>query len=296
MEMSEIPVVTSPAGMAAMTERWRLAGETIALVPTMGYLHEGHASLIRRAREKAGKVVVSIFVNPIQFGPNEDYASYPRDLKGDIALAAAEGADLIFAPEAAALYGPDFQTTVSVANITQGLCGASRPGHFAGVTTVVALLFNLVRPHLAVFGAKDYQQAAVIRRMSADLFFGIEIDVAPIVRESSGLALSSRNSYLSPQERAEATVLFQSLRLAEGVVRSGERDAGKVIEAMRELIDGVASSRIDYIAIVDPDSLEPVTVIDRDVRALLAVYIGTTRLIDNLRISPDPGRPEGAKY
>jgi len=285
-EMEEImlPVVTSPAEMAAQAERWRKAGETIALVPTMGCLHEGHASLIRRARQKAGKVVVSIFVNPIQFGPNEDYASYPRDLKGDTALAAAEGADLIFAPEASALYGPDFQTTISVAKLTAGLCGASRPGHFNGVTTVVALLFHLVKPHLAVFGAKDYQQAAVIRRMNTDLFFGIEIDVAPIVREPSGLALSSRNSYLSPQERAEATVLFQSLRLAEGLVQAGERNAGKITAAMRGLIDGVASSSIDYIAIVDPDSLAPVEEIDREVQVLLAVRIGTTRLIDNGRI------------
>ena len=290
MEEIILPVVTSPADMAAQAERWRTAGETIALVPTMGFLHEGHASLIRRARQKAGKTVVSIFVNPIQFGPNEDYASYPRDLKSDIALAGAEGADLIFAPEASALYGADFQTSVCVAKLTEGLCGASRPGHFNGVTTVIALLFHLVKPHLAVFGAKDYQQAAVIRRMNADLRFGIEIDVAPIVREPSGLALSSRNSYLSPQERAEATVLFQSLRLADGLVQAGERNADKIIAAMRGLIDGVASSNIDYIAIVDPDSLEPVKEIDREVQVLLAVRIGTTRLIDNGRISPDEGR------
>ena len=285
MEEVALQVLIPPEEMRNQAEQWRREGLQIALVPTMGYLHEGHASLIRRAREKADKVVVSIFVNPLQFGPREDYADYPRDLNRDIALAVREGADLIFAPEVSALYGPDFQTTLHVDKLSQGLCGASRPGHFDGVTTVVALLFHLVKPHLAVFGAKDYQQAAVVRRMTKDLFFDVEIDVAPIVREASGLALSSRNSYLSDQERAEATVLYQSLRLAESLVQQGERDSAQLIAAMQALIDGMASSRIDYIAVVDPDTLAPVEEIEDDVQVLLAVFIGETRLIDNLRIS-----------
>ncbi|HNW58463.1 MAG TPA: pantoate--beta-alanine ligase [bacterium] len=288
MSDSAITVVTRPEEMRAQADLWRSQGLTIALVPTMGYLHEGHASLIRRARQLADRVVVSIFVNPIQFGPNEDFAAYPRDLARDQALAACEGADLVFTPEAADFYPTDFQSSVHVARLTEGLCGASRPGHFDGVTTVVTLLFHLVKPHVAVFGAKDYQQAAVVRRMTRDLSFGIAIEVVPIVREASGLALSSRNSYLSEQQRAEATVLYQSLRLAEALVHSGEQDAGRVIAAMQTLIDGMASSRIDYIALVDPDTLEPVQQITRDVQALLAVYIGQTRLIDNLRLEP-PG-------
>jgi pantoate--beta-alanine ligase len=285
MEELAVPVLMVPAEMRTAAEQWRREGLTIALVPTMGFLHEGHASLIRRAREKADKVVVSIFVNPIQFGPNEDYTTYPRDLAADMVVAAREGADIIFAPEAANIYGPAYQTSVSVAKLSQGLCGASRPGHFDGVTTVIALFFNLIRPHIAVFGAKDFQQTAVVRRMTADLFFNIEIDVAPTVRENSGLALSSRNNYLSEQERAEATVLYQSLRLAGELIKNGERDASRVIAAMQTLIDGMASSRIDYISIVDPEALDPVQQITGDVQIVLAVFFGKTRLIDNCRIS-----------
>ncbi|HOT98143.1 MAG TPA: pantoate--beta-alanine ligase [bacterium] len=285
MSDSALTVIVRPEEMRAQADLWRSQGLTIALVPTMGFLHEGHASLIRRARELADRVVVSIFVNPIQFGPNEDFAAYPRDLEKDKALVTREGTDLLFVPEAADLYPSGFQTSVHVERLTAGLCGASRPGHFDGVTTVVTLLFHLAKPHIAVFGAKDYQQAAVVRRMTRDLCFGIAIEVAPIVRESSGLAMSSRNSYLSAQQRAEATVLYHALRLAEALVRSGERDAGQIIAAMRILIDGIASSRIDYIALVDPDTLEPVQHIVADVQALLAVYIGRTRLIDNMRLA-----------
>lgn len=285
MSDSVLTLIRHPEEMRAQAELWRSQGSTIALVPTMGFLHEGHASLIRRARQLADRVVVSLFVNPIQFGPNEDFAAYPRDLEHDKAVVAREGADLLFLPEAADLYPAGFQTSVHVEGLTAGLCGASRPGHFDGVTTVVTLLFHLTRPHIAVFGAKDYQQAAVVRRMTRDLGFGIAIEVAPIVREASGLAMSSRNSYLSPQQRAEATVLYQSLRLAEGLVRSGEREAAAVIAAMQILIDGMASSRVDYIALVDPDTLEPVRQITGDVQAMLAVYIGRTRLIDNMRLA-----------
>ncbi len=285
MEKVRLPVLVSVESMQSAADEWRRQGLTIALVPTMGYLHEGHASLIRRAREIADRVVVSIFVNPRQFGPNEDFAGYPRDLGRDTELCEREGADLIFSPEAAALYSPEFQTGVNVARLSQGLCGASRPGHLEGVATVVTVLFHAVKPHFAVFGAKDFQQAAVVRRMTQDLQFDIKIDVAPIVREPSGLAMSSRNTYLSDQERAEATVLYQSLRLAETLVHDGERDAGRLLNAMQTLIDGMASSRIDYIALVDPDTLEPVQQIEKDVQALLAVYIGSTRLIDNHRIA-----------
>jgi len=276
-------------GRAVREERRR--GRSISLVPTMGFLHEGHLSLVRLSRAAADITVVSLFVNPTQFGPKEDLNTYPRDFERDAAMLRAEGADYLFAPAAEDMYASEHRTFVEVRDLQDKLCGRSRPGHFRGVCTIVLKLFNLVQPDCSVFGQKDAQQALILKRMIADLNVPVRMIVGPIVREADGLALSSRNSYLSPQERAEATVLFQSLRLAEGLVRGGERDAGKVIEAMRELIDGVASSRIDYIAIVDPDSLEPVTVIDRDVRALLAVYIGTTLLIDNLRISPDPGRP-----
>lgn len=285
MEKRTLHRITRPAQMRETAEGWRRDKLTIALVPTMGFLHEGHLSLIRQARAAADKVVVSIFVNPIQFGAGEDFEKYPRNMERDLALLAAEGVDALFEPRPEDIYGPLFQTRISVTTLSQGLCGAARPGHFEGVATVVGILFNLVRPHIAIFGAKDYQQAAVVRRMTADLHFGIEIVVAPIVREASGLAMSSRNSYLSDQERAEATVLYQSLRLAEKLAAGGERQAEKIITAVKELIDSMASTRIDYVALVDPATLEPVTQIEGDVQLLLAVFVGSTRLIDNCRIN-----------
>ncbi len=284
-----VQIVTSPAEMRAMAEAWRKQELSIALVPTMGYLHDGHLSLVRHARQRAKIVVVSIFVNPMQFGANEDFDKYPRDLERDCKMVAEEGADVVFAPAATEMYGESFQTTVQVRELTRGLCGASRPGHFDGVTTVVCKLFNIVKPHLAVFGAKDYQQAMVVRRMIIDLNLNIDLDLAPIVREESGLAMSSRNEYLSAEERAEAAILFQSLRMAERLILQGERDPEKVQSAMSAMIDAVASSKIDYIALVDPESLMPVSVIDRNIRILLAVYIGRTRLIDNYLVELSAG-------
>ncbi len=290
METQEsIRTVTTIGEMQALSEQWRKQGVSIGLVPTMGYFHDGHLSLIRHARQRCKVVVVSIFVNPIQFGVDEDFEQYPRDLERDSRMAAEAGADVLFAPAAAAMYGATFQTAVQVKQITQGLCGASRPGHFEGVTTVVCKLFHIVKPHLAVFGAKDYQQAMTIRRMIIDLDFDIDLDLAPIVREESGLALSSRNEYLSPEERREAAILFQSLRLAERLILQGERDPEKVLLAMQAMIDAVASSKIDYIALVDPETLTPVQVIDRNIRILLAVYIGKTRLIDNYLVELSTG-------
>ncbi|HPN34700.1 MAG TPA: pantoate--beta-alanine ligase [bacterium] len=268
--------------------RWRREGKRIGLVPTMGSLHEGHLSLITRCREQVDIVVVSVFVNPIQFGPQEDFASYPRDLERDATLAEKAGADYIFAPSDQEMYPPDFVSLVKVEKLTERLCGASRPGHFQGVTTVVAKLFNLVQPDVAVFGAKDYQQAAVIRRMVRDLAFPVEIVVAPIVREVNGLAKSSRNQYLSREERAEALILYQSLRFAESLIRGGERQAADIKASMTEMIDSVERSRIDYIEIVHPESLEPVEVITGDVVIALAVFIGKTRLIDNLLVHVAP--------
>lgn len=285
MEKRTLHRIMRPEQMRETAEGWRRDNLTIALVPTMGFLHEGHLNLIRQARVAADKVVVSIFVNPIQFGAGEDFEKYPRDLQNDLALLATEGVDALFEPRPEDIYGPHFQTRINVTELSQGLCGAARPGHFEGVATVVGILFNLVRPHIAIFGAKDYQQAAVVRRMSADLHFGIEIVVAPIIREASGLAMSSRNSYLSDQERAEATVLYQSLHLAEKLAADGERQAEKILTAVRDLIDSMASTRIDYIALVDTVTLEPVTQIEGDVQLLLAVFVGSTRLIDNCRIN-----------
>ncbi len=284
-----VQIVTNPAEMQAMAEAWRKQELSVALVPTMGYLHEGHLSLVRHARQRAKIVVVSIFVNPMQFGANEDFEKYPRDLERDCKMVAEEGADVVFAPSAEAMYGESFQTSVQVKDLTRGLCGTSRPGHFDGVTTVVCKLFNIVKPHLAVFGAKDYQQAMVVRRMIIDLNLNIDLDLAPIVREESGLAMSSRNEYLTAEERAEAAILFQSLRMAERLILQGERDPEKVQSAMNAMIDAVASSKIDYIALVDPETLTPVSVIDRNIRILLAVYIGRTRLIDNYLVELSAG-------
>lgn len=276
--------------MQKLADNWRCEKIRIGFVPTMGALHEGHLSLIRRARQLSDRVIVSIFVNPIQFGPKEDFNSYPRPLEEDLNLCQANGVDVVFLPSAEEMYPANFQTHVHVQELTKGLCGASRPGHFQGVTTVVAKLFNITKPHVAVFGAKDYQQAKVIQQMVKDLNFDIQIDVAPTVREASGLALSSRNQYLSERERIDATVLYQSLRMAASMIESGERNAATIISIMRQLIDAVQFSRIDYIEIVDAETLQPVSTIQSDVLIALAVYIGAARLIDNIVVTI-PTRP-----
>ncbi len=264
--------------------QWRSGKKRIGLVPTMGWLHEGHLSLIRCCRDLADVVVVSVYVNPMQFAPQEDFASYPRDLERDAILAEEAGADVIFAPADQEMYPRDFSSLVQVKKLTERMCGISRPTHFQGVTTVVAKLFHIVQPDVAVFGAKDYQQAAVIKRMVRDLNFPVQIELAPIVREANGLAMSSRNKNLSQEEKAEALILYQSLRFAESLIRSGERKAADIKLAMQEMIESMDKSRIDYIEVVDPDSLEPVAEITKDVVIALAVYFGKVRLIDNVMV------------
>ena len=256
-------------------------GRTIGFVPTMGALHEGHLSLIRRARRENDVVMVSIFVNPAQFGPREDYKKYPRGLGRDALLCRRAGADIIFAPAARTMYPAGFKTFVEVERLGTTLCGASRPGHFRGVTTVVAKLFNICLPSRAYFGAKDAQQAAIIRRMAEDLNMPLSVKVLPTVRGKDGLALSSRNAYLSPRQRQDALVLSQSLAKAAAMVRAGERDPRELIRAIAREISRAQSSRVDYIAVVDPETLEPVERLSGKALVLLAVWIGKARLIDN---------------
>ena len=276
--------ITSVREMQQTANRIREEGKRIALVPTMGYLHQGHLSLIRRAREKADVVVTSIYVNPTQFGPKEDFAAYPRDLAGDAALAEDAGNDFLFVPSDREMYPDGYQTFVKVEKLTIGLCGASRPTHFQGVTTIVAKLFNIVKPHVAIFGAKDAQQAIVIKRMAADLNFDMEIDVAPIVREPDGLAMSSRNAYLSSQERRVATVLYRSLLEAERRIKDGERDIQSIKRMMQDMIEATPASKTDYLEIVDAETLQPLEIITGEALIAIAVYIGKTRLIDNIRL------------
>jgi pantoate--beta-alanine ligase len=253
----------------------------------MGYFHQGHLALMKRAGELSDKVVVSIFVNPTQFGPNEDLDKYPRAIERDLELAAEAGVDLVFMPEPEELYPPGFQTWVSVEGLSKGLCGASRPGHFRGVATIVAKLFNIVQPDLALFGEKDYQQLQVIRRMAKDLDFPVQIVDHPTVREADGLAMSSRNSYLNPSQRKSALCLKKALDLAETLIRGGEDRPETVTGAMKELISAYPETRIDYIFIGDPDGLEPLDEISGRVFVALAVFVGDTRLIDNRVISPE---------
>ncbi len=265
-------------------QAWALArrqeGLRIGLVPTMGYLHEGHLSLIAEARKHVDLVVVSLFVNPAQFGPGEDFEKYPRDEARDLDLCERAGAAAVFVPPVATMYAPDASVFVTEERLSTGLCGARRPGHFRGVCTVVAKLFNLMLPHLAVFGQKDYQQAAVIRRMVRDLNFPIEIVVAPIIREPDGLAMSSRNVYLSPDERQRALGLSRALQGAADCVGDGGADAAEVRARMEEVLNEHAL-RIDYAEIVDAESLEPVSDVRHGDVALVAAYCGRTRLIDN---------------
>ncbi len=262
-------------------KEWRRQGLTVGLVPTMGYLHEGHKSLIDRAVAENDKVVVSDFVNPIQFGVNEDLATYPRDIEADKKLCEQAGADLIFHPEVEEMYAPDFSTYVEMQKVSEGLCGKTRPTHFRGVCTVVCKLFNIVMPDRAYFGQKDAQQMAVIRRMVRDLDMDIEIVGCLIIREKDGLAKSSRNTYLIEEERKAALVLSKAVFLGEDMMKNGERDAGIILAAMRELIETEPMAKIDYVEMVDADSIEPLTRAKGRVLTAVAVYIGSTRLIDN---------------
>ncbi|MBE3110106.1 MAG: pantoate--beta-alanine ligase [Acidobacteria bacterium] len=277
-------VVTSVAGMKALARRWKKEGKSIGFVPTMGYLHKGHLSLVRESKKRADVTVVSIFVNPAQFGPNEDFKKYPRDLEKDSAYLEKGGVDCLFYPDAAEIYPPGYRTYVEVRGLQDRLCGRSRPGHFQGVATVVLKLFDIVGPGFAFFGAKDAQQVLIIAKMAADLDLDIEVVTCPLVRDPDGLALSSRNIFLSPEERTAALVLSISLRWAERAVAAGERDAAKVIAGIRAAIDTEQLARVDYVEAVDPVNLEPLAEIRGDVLIALAVFIGSTRLIDNVRL------------
>ncbi len=267
---------------------FRRAGLRIGFVPTMGALHEGHRSLIRSARASCDRVVVSVFVNPTQFGPGEDFDRYPRPVEADLAACAEEGVDVVFLPQVSEMYPPGDATTVRVARLTEGLCGAHRPGHFDGVTTVVSKLFNAVQPDVAFFGQKDAQQAAVIRRMVRDMLFPLEIVVCPTVREPDGLALSSRNAYLSAAERKQALSLSAALRWAAETVRAGRTEAAGLVREMRSRIEASGPCEIDYIEIVDADSLEPRSRVEGACLIALAVRIGKTRLIDNVIVDAAP--------
>jgi pantoate--beta-alanine ligase len=281
--MSEPLVITDPAAMSAWSEAARARGERIAFVPTMGALHAGHQALLVEGRRIADRLALSIFVNPTQFGPTEDLSRYPRDLAGDLALAASARTDVAFVPEPLAIYPSGFQTFVEVREVQKGLCGERRPGHFVGVATVVLKLFNIVRPHFALFGEKDFQQLAVIRRMVGDLAVPVEIVGRPTVRESDGLAMSSRNRYLSPADRQRAAALFGGLSAARALRAAGEVGVEVLLDAARAKILP-AVDRLDYLELRDADTLTPIARVDSAAVMLVAAFIGGTRLIDNLRL------------
>lgn len=262
-------------------KNWKKQGLSVGLVPTMGYLHEGHKSLIERACKENDKVVVSVFVNPTQFGPGEDLATYPRDIQRDAALCEDAGAALIFNPEPEEMYFDDFHTYVTMESLSEELCGKTRPIHFRGVCTVVSKLFHIVTPDRAYFGQKDAQQLAIIKRMVRDLNFDIEIVGCPIVREADGLAKSSRNTYLNPEERKAALVLSKAVGLGQELIQKGERNADVIVEKMKQLIEEEPLAKIDYVQAVDAISIQPVAEIKGTVLVAMAVYIGKTRLIDN---------------
>ena len=277
--------IVDPAELQATTLAWRAQGLTVGFVPTMGFLHRGHTSLMGLARPRCDRLVVSIFVNPLQFGPGEDLERYPRDPVGDSAQCAAHGTDVLFMPER--LYPPGHLTRVRMTGLTEGLCGGDRPTHFDGVTTVVARLFGLAQPHLAVFGEKDYQQLTVIRRMTLDLAMPIEIVGGPLIRDDDGVALSSRNKYLSPEQRRRARTLSGSLRAVADAVAAGETDVGRLVALGRRTLDADA---IDYLELRAADDLSVLTTVDRPARVLGAARYGQTRLIDNLAVAL-PGAP-----
>jgi len=276
-------LLNTPEALRTQCRQWRKQGLTIALVPTMGFLHAGHMSLIDEARKRADKLIVSVFVNPTQFGPNEDLDRYPRDLPRDMQLAAEHGADAVFAPEPGAMYAPGHATWVEVPELAKGLCGASRPIHFRGVCTVVLKLLNLVQPDVAVFGQKDWQQLAILRRMARDLNLDAELIGMPIFREADGLAMSSRNVYLTDDERARVPAIRQGLLLIQQRVKAGETDAEKLALTFRQHIaDTLPDARIDYAAFVHPESMAPVARLAAPTLLAVAVFIGKVRLIDNI--------------
>jgi len=279
---SGVKIIRNIKEMVTVSKEYRKKNKTIGFVPTMGALHQGHLSLIRQARKDNDVVVVSIFVNPTQFSPREDFKKYPRNLKKDARLCKQEGADIIFCPDAKQMYPVNYHTYVTVEKLSEVLCGKSRPGHFKGVATVVAKLFNIVNPDIAYFGQKDAQQAIIIKKMFADLSLPVEIKVMPTVREKDGLALSSRNVYLNKQERKDAVVLSQSLNMAKHLIKRKILDSRKIIKKMNELIKAKKTAKIDYISIVDLKNLEPINRIREGCLIALAVRVGRTRLIDNI--------------
>jgi len=278
-------IIRSPAAMTAWSEGLRREGVTIGLVPTMGALHAGHRSLIREARLQCDALVVSIFVNPTQFGPQEDLAKYPRPISRDRAICRKEGVDVCFEPTAEAMYPAGFQTTVTVPAIARRWEGEARPHHFAGVATVVTKLFGMVRPHRALFGQKDFQQSVLVQQLVKDLNLGVDIAVRPTVREQDGLAMSSRNIYLSPDERGRAVVLYKGLQAGAKVIRTGETDARIIQSAMTQVIIQESTITTDYLAVCDPRTLEPVSSVTSRAVLLGAVRVGSVRLIDNLLVN-----------
>lgn len=280
-------VINSVETMQNRARQLRDAGLTIGFVPTMGFLHEGHLSLIELATANSDFVVMSIFINPAQFGEGEDYEDYPRDFDRDRKLAQDRGADLIFYPEADELYPENYRTYVTVEELSKKLCGASRPGHFRGVTTIVTKLFNIVQPDIAIFGRKDAQQAIILQRLVRDLHLQVKILTAPIVREEDGLAMSSRNTYLSPEERQQALALNRSLQTVKKMVESGTRDSNIIIEKIRSQWKDKPAISEDYISVVDVQNLEPIAQINQPALIAIAAYVGTTRLIDNIIVNAD---------
>jgi len=286
--MKNPQVVETIEAMHEVVEHARRKGLVVGLVPTMGALHAGHLSLVRTARAQTDFVVVSIFVNPAQFGPHEDFHRYPRPFERDIALCTAEKVDVVFHPDAGVLYPPDYRTYVEVHELQEVLCGASRPGHFRGVATIVLKLFNIVQPDIAYFGQKDAQQTRLLQQMVRDLNVPVRIEVCPIVREMDGLALSSRNVYLDPEQRQHATVLYRSLEEVRTRIEAGERSGARLLEVLHGLIAATPGTRLDYAAIVDYQTLRPREVLEGKVLIALAVYVGNTRLIDNVLLDVGP--------
>ena len=277
--------IESISRMSIFVKMIRKEGKSIGFVPTMGYLHEGHLSLVRAAKKHTDVVVMSIFVNPIQFGPSEDFEKYPKDLKRDEELARDAGVDVVFYPSLKDMYPENYATYVTVKALTKNLCGQSRPDHFSGVATVVTKLFNIVRPDVAYFGQKDMQQALMIRKMVKDMNMDIDVKIMPVIREKDGLAMSSRNKYLSEAERKDAGALFQSLKTAETLIKGGEKDAKKITRSIEETIMSKPTARIDYAAIVDTKELKDVKTVSGEIMIALAVFFGNTRLIDNVVIN-----------
>ncbi|MEE8552827.1 MAG: pantoate--beta-alanine ligase [Desulfobacterales bacterium] len=279
-------IIKTTKMMQERSDRMRRQFKTISFVPTMGFLHEGHLSLVREGKKRGDDLVVSIFVNPSQFAPEEDFESYPRDLDRDLELLQEEGVDAVFNPDGKEIYGDGYQTYVDLEKLPNHLCGFSRPIFFKGVATVVAKLFNIVKPHVTIFGQKDYQQLVIIRQVVRDLGFDIEVVGAPTVREPDGLAMSSRNAYLSPEQRTSALSLYNSLQKALELIENGIQDATIIIDAAAELIQSRPETQIDYIAICDTETLVDIQTIDKPVLLALAVKVGKARLIDNMILNP----------